>query len=166
LPTRRSPTRTILSCILRMRTAVSRLRPRDNPWPSIITTERRPPRPDAAGVPGKAISRRRIPTRSSSWRRCPIDPDTSSGTRSTLRRFARSFTGNRPNRSRTGSRKPFDGFANTNRGGSPSSQRASRNTTKSSIAGSEKPRLPTAWLPIQRERRHSEALIGARGSNR
>src|SRR5439155_4307426 len=41
-------------------------------------------------------------------------------------------------------------------GGSPSSQRASRNTTKSSIAGSEKPRLPKAWLPIQRERRHSE----------
>src|SRR5438309_5330957 len=45
-----------------MRTAARRFRPRDNPYPSIITAERRPPRPDPAGVPGKAMYRRRIPT--------------------------------------------------------------------------------------------------------
>src|SRR5437016_14134562 len=41
------------------------------------------------------------------------------------------------------SRKPFDGTGNTNRGGSRSSRETSRNTTRSSIAGSD-PRLP--WL--------------------
>src|SRR5207302_544105 len=64
-------------------------------------------------------------------------------------RFVRNFTGNRLDRLQTDSRKRFDGTANTNRGGSRLSRGTSRNTTRSSIAGSDS-RFVVApgWRPL------------------